>query len=80
MVEDVESILGAPDKISDAFKNENPRHPSPVLPMTHHLGNKAIDHPYDSPTTKGNIGFLINGDGVVNRYTAFLEVKQPWHR
>ncbi len=74
-VEDVESVLGAPVEISDAYKNENPRHPSPIQPTTHRLGNKGLNYPYDSPTARGNIGFLINGDGTVNRYTAFLEVK-----
>jgi hypothetical protein len=74
-VEDVEGVLGVPTKVSDRHGGIPGPHPEPGQPKTHPFGNTVIVYPLDKPTSKGRITFTIDGDGTVNRYNAYSEVK-----
>jgi hypothetical protein len=79
MVEDVERVLGPPNQVSDAYRGggDGGIHSEPmfVLPKTHPLGNTGLEYPFNNPASKAKFAFLIDGDGTVNRYNAYLEVK-----
>ena len=66
-VEVVEKVFGTKMQVEDLYKNTSLRHPEPLSPGNHRLGNKSIRYTFSSSTVKSLFGCVVNGDGTIDR-------------
>ena len=64
----VQMVFGKDMVVSNPYANDNPRHPTLLMPKTHELGNLVIEYRFNNSIGRGFIGFVLNGDGTVNRF------------
>ncbi|MCE1227256.1 MAG: hypothetical protein LWW87_12355 [Geobacteraceae bacterium] len=60
----VENVFGTKMQVKNLYKDNDP---SPLSPGNHRLGNKVISYTFSNPTLKSSIGFVVRGDGSIDR-------------
>jgi hypothetical protein len=73
--ETVVSVFGAEGHVVDPAAQTGDR-PAPATPGDHPVGNKLLSYEFDSPSSRGSLNVMINGDGTIGNIIAVEEQKQ----